>query len=231
MIELTRLLKVLRKAHSLQLPIDEVIDAPNLGILQQSLPDLAGLKSEESKWAAFSIMEPYRGVILTRELLTSLLCRFVSFKQQMKSGVVPSLWEGNRARAVMFCDGVSIAKEAKKPSLELSMFCLLGEPAGLSFKATISRVYLEYALGKFLGLSFKKYEAPAECIAGSFFQCQVDEDTTGAHITDIDATEVMKKLNRERMEARLAFTKCKTPQLECWTCRKKRKECRLAVWK
>ena len=231
MLELTRLLKLIQKVQTLSMPIDEIIDESNLSILQKVLPELVGLKSEDSKWAAFSIMEPYKGAVLTRELLTSLLCRFVSFKQQMKSGVVPSLWEGNRTKAVMFCNGVSPAKETKKPSLELSLFCLLGEPAGLRFKTNISKVYLEYALGKFLGLSFKKYEAPAECISGSFFQCLVDEDTTGARITDIGATEVMKKLNREKMEARLAFTKCKTPQLECWTCCKKRKECRLAVWK
>ena len=231
MIELTRLLKLLKKVSSLKLPLDEVLDESNLSILQGTLPELAGLKTEEGKWAAYSMIAPYKGTVITQKLLTSLICRLVSFKQQLKSGIVPSLWEGNKARAVMFCNGVLPAKEVKKPSLELSMLCLLGEPAGLDFKVPISRVYLEYALGKFLGLSYKKYEAPAECISGSFFECLVEEDTTGAHISDIDATEVMKKLNREKMEARLSFTKCKTPQLECWACRKKRKECKLAVWK
>ena len=44
-------------------------------------------------------------------------------------------------------------------------------------------------------------------------------------------TAFYKKLNKEKMEARLGLLKCRTPQLECWSCPKKRKECKLAVWK
>lgn len=231
MIELNKLLKLLKQVRAADLPVNDVLDDITLGQLRHSLCALFKFNTEDSKWAASTIMDPYAGAVLTDSLLTSIVCRLLSFKQQIKSGIAPSLWEGARTRAVMFCNGVSPAPEAKKPSLKLSLMCLLGEPAGLLFEVTISRLYLEYALGKFLGLSFKVYNSPAECISGSFFQCLVEEDTAGAAVTDISATETMKKLNREKMEARLGLLKCRTPQLDCWSCPKKRKECRLAVWK
>ena len=230
MIELSRLLKLLKKVKQAGFPINDTIDEPILGNLLNRLPDMAGYTTAESRWAAASVILPYEGAVLTDELLTSFVCRFVSFRAQIKSGICPSLWKGNKAHAVMYCKGIEKV-QAKKPSLKLHLLCLLGEPAGLSFEVTLSRLYLEYVLGKQLGLSFRVYNSPAEYISGSYFQCFVEEDTTGTRVTDITATETIKKLNKEKMEGRLAPLKCKTPQLECCMCPKKRKECILAVWK
>lgn len=231
MIELNKLLKVLEKACAATEEIQgQILDDITVDRLSCWLLPLMHYKDNDSRWAAHSLIVPYKGQTLTRQLLISLVCRMFHFKCEIKAGISPTLWKGNKTEAVMYCNGVSKVA-AKRPSLQLYMTCLLGAPAGLSFTATLSRNYLEYALGKFLGLPFRAYNSPAEFIGGCYFQCLVEEDTTGARIADLSATDTMKKLNKKLADARLSLRKCNHPQLDCSLCPKKRKECPLSPWK
>ena len=231
-IELAKLLKFIQHAdNNFKVHYGSLLDEPLAGDLLKELQKLYKMPTDDSKWASSTVIREYIGLSFTRELLIAITSRVFSAKAEILAGISPTLWEGSCAKAIMQCTGVSLAKEAKKPSLKVHTRCLIGAPAGLNFTVTLSKAYIEYMLSKQLGLSYRKYNLPAEHITGCFFACMVEEDTTGARISNMESTEVMKNLNRKLAEARINLHKCMTGNLDCAYCSKTRKECRLAVWK
>ena len=115
-----------------------------------------------------------------------------------------------------------------KRRLLLHLMCMLGEPAGLIFKVSLGCNMLEYLLGKQFGVSFRKYNAAAEEIAGCVFKCIISEDTAGAYMSDFSAAQAMKDHNRKMAEMRINPRKCKTPVMPCASCTKTRAQCILA---
>ena len=158
--------------------------------------------------------------------------RFFTFSGEIRAGIAPKLWDGSKTQAVFFCEGVSKAPSKTVPKLQLSLRCLLGEPAGLVFDAVIlTKNIIEFWLGKHLGLSYRKYNAAAENITGCYFVASIEQTISDVYISDVTTNTAMKNLNKQLMEARLDMHKCKTPQIECSDCKKSRKECKKAVWK
>ena len=96
------------------------------------------------------------------------------------------------------------------------------------FKVSLGCNMLEYLLGKQFGVSFRKYNAAAEEIAGCVFKCTVSEDTAGVYLADFSAAQAMKDHNRKLAEMRVNPRKCKTPAMPCASCTKTRAQCILA---
>ena len=231
-IELAKLLKIVKAADkSLNSFYGSVLDGPSLGNLQGTLFKLFKYPTADAEWAASTILAQYAERIFSKDILVTMISRLLSSKGEILAGVSPTMWDGHATSAVMLCTGLDKLCDPVKPKLKVYLKCLIGEPAGLDFEVLLSRAHIEYLLGKQLGLSYKTYNASAEFLTGCFFQCLVEEDTTGARIAEIKVTEKMKQLNRKLADARLSFTKCKTPQLECAFCGKTKKDCPLAVWK
>ena len=231
MIRLKALLKLLQGALTDNDLLGQLLDGVTMPRLNRKLAGLINIdpSSTDSFWALASMAAPYERHTLSKDLLVSLVCRAYTFKKQLEAGIAPSLWDGSTAKAAMYCRSVQKVT-AKKPSLQLNCLCLLGAPAGLQFKFVLSRNYIEYLLGKQLGLSYRKYNSPASYIAGCYFQCLVQENTVAPKAAEIEATQVMKDLNRKMADVRLSLSKCKTPQLDCDICPKKRKECKFSPY-
>jgi len=231
-VELCKLLKLIDSADKkLRVNYGSTLDAPLLGQLRGALNKLFKFPTRDAAWAADHIINQYMGRSFSKDILVSVVCRIFSYRGMLWAGVPPPLWDGYKYYTVMLCTGVSQALEAKKPSLKVHMKCLIGDPAGLDFTVTLSRAYMEYLLGKELGLSYRSYNASAEYFTGCFFKCLVEEDNTGPRVAEITATAKMKELNKKKADARLSLSKCDTPQLDCAFCKKTKKDCPLAVWK
>lgn len=233
-IELNKLLKFIQQTNNKFKPhYGGLLDEPLAGYILMMLQKLYKMPTEDSKWAASTVVRQYIGQVFSKELLIAIICRVFSARPEILAGLPPTLWTGTCTKAVMQCTGVALitAPAKAKPMLKVYMRCLIGEPAGLHFSVNLSRSYMEYMLSKQLGLSYRKYNLPAEHFTGCFFTCMVEEDTTGAHISNIEATEAMKGLNKKLAEKRLSLHKCMTGNLDCAYCTKTRKDCKLAVWK
>lgn len=188
--------------------------------------------SEESKYCAWSFYKLLKNRKIDEETLLSLSSMLVYFKPEIKAGIFPKLWPGDETKATMLCLGVSPSQaQNKKRMLDVYLMCISGWPAGLYFQVTLSGNLLEYILGKKLGVSYKKYNAVAEEIAGCIFNCTVSEDTSKSYLSNYTATPAIKKHNIRLAEARNSFTKCKTPLMPCSSCKKRRNECNKAVWR
>lgn len=188
--------------------------------------------TDEQRWAMWACVEQYRKSKLTKLLGSAITCRLAAGLHLIEAGIVPPLWEGNKTEAVMQCIGVSPDLDSKKKRrLIVHLLCLLGDPAGTTLKTSLSSNMLEYILGKKLGLSYRVYNAAAEEISGCCFKCMVSADSYEAVLSDYDASETMKKMNKALAEARLSLTKCKTASVPCSVCRKTLSECSLAVWR
>lgn len=190
-------------------------------------------KADKSQlWALFSCYDYLRNRIATPDLMRNLIYRIYSYLDDIKAGISPSLWDGTKTRAFMLVTSVAPAPELKgKRRLLVRMVCIYGKAAGLTFEKELSCNLLEYIMGKYLGVSFKKFNAPAEEITGCMFGCFVEESSASTVISEYCANSYMKEHNKKLAEARASFKKCKTPLLPCARCKKTRKECRLAVWK
>lgn len=187
---------------------------------------------KNSRYAAWNLFLMFDKTIIDKLTVLRLAAMLIEFKDTIKAGIAPTLWQGEKTRASMLCLGVNPAPNTKgKRSLVVSLICMQGTPAGLLFKVVLSCNLIEYILGKKLGVSFKKYNAVAEELAGCVFRCMVSEDTSRSYLSDYDATASMKKHNKNLAEARCSLNKCKTPLIPCSVCKKKRNECNKAVWR
>lgn len=210
---------------------EQILDEPAAEKFCAGITKVFKLGSTEEISAAFSVVKRWLNHKVDRDTLVNIVLRIFSGMAYIKAGVAPFLWKGEPTTALMYVTGVRESYVLKgRPMLALEMKCLQGPPAGLNFHISLGRNLLEYIQGKFLGLSFKKYNSPAEHIAGCYFLCTVVEDITGPRLSDFNATDSIKKMNRALAEQRLSLTKCSTAQIECAQCKKSRKECKLAVW-
>lgn len=234
-IELNKLLKFIQQTdNKFKVHYESLLDEPLAGELLSAIQKLYKMPTEDSKWAASTVVRQYIGQVFSKELLIAIICRVFSARPEILAGLPPTLWTGACTKAAMQCTGVAwitTPSSRERVMLKVYMRCLIGEPAGLHFSVNLSRPYMEYMLSKQMGLSYRKYNLPAEHFTGCFFSCMVEEDTTGAHISNIEATEAMKQLNKKLAEKRLSLHKCMTGNLDCAYCTKTRKECKLAVWK
>lgn len=229
-VELTRFLEKLQKVFEVMRPLE---GKPLEGSVYTKLSSLlADDTTRDSMWASWETFKPFMGRPVNKDLLVMLTGRFFTFKGPIKAGIAPKLWDGSKAQAVFFCEGVIKIPSMNVPKLRVYLRCLLGEPAGLIFdELDFNKTVIEYWLGKHLGLSYRKYNAAAENITGCYFMADIEQTTCSTIISDVTTNTTMKKLNMQLMEARLDLHKCKTPMIECSDCEKARKECKLAVWR
>lgn len=209
-----------------------IINKETIGELYtQVKQELIPKATDEQAWALYETFKFLENKKATPDNLRCCFYRIFSSLDQIKAGISPSYWTGNSTQAYLLVEHVSPAPSRNnKQYLILHLVCLAGEPAGLHFQVTLSRNLIEFILGKKLGVSFKKYNAPAEEIAGCIFKCNITEDVASASLSEYDANSYMKKHNQKLAEARVSLKKCKTPMLPCANCKKTRKECKLAVW-
>lgn len=185
--------------------------------------------TEPQRWALWQCFKGLKDVRVTHRHIVSCVCRAAANMHYIHEGIAPFYWDGNRTAAVMNCLGIEQDVAAKgKRRLIVHLMCLLGEPAGLMFKVSLGCNMLEYLLGKQFGVSFRKYNAAAEEIAGCVFKCIISEDTAGAYMSDFSAAQAMKDHNRKLAEMRINPRKCKTPVMPCASCTKTRAQCILA---
>lgn len=229
-VELTKFLKKLQKVFEVMRPLE---GQPLEGAAYTKLSSLlADDTTRDSMWASYMVFEPFMKRPINKDLLIMLTGRFFTFSGEIRAGIAPKLWDGSKTQAVFFCEGVSKAPSKTVPKLQLSLRCLLGEPAGLVFDDVIlTKNIIEFWLGKHLGLSYRKYNASAENITGCYFVANIEQTISDVYLSDVTTNTAMKNLNKQLMEARLDMHKCKTPQIECSDCKKSRKECKKAVWK
>ena len=202
------------------------------GLFNAVMNEILPNSTEEQRWAAWQVFQGMQDKKLSKQQLQSAVCRVAGGLHYIKEGLPAPLWNGHPAFATMQCLGVEHDTESiKKRRLILYLLCLLGEPAGLFFQVSLSCNMLEFIMGKRLGLSFRKYNCPAEEISGCIFTCIVEEDAHKVLLSEYGAGQTVKNLNRALAEARLEPRKCKTPSVPCAVCKKTRKECPLAVWK
>lgn len=232
-IGVTRLVRILRASQPVFAHFDsETLSAERLAeFFCAEMNILLPKASKEQRWAAWNCFSHLAGKRCSSYRLHACVCRAAAGLHYIKEGQIPPLWDGTKTDAVMQCTGVSRIQNSTKPRLQVHTLCLLGAPAGLHFKVSLSDALLEYVLGKYLGLSFRKFCPAAPEITGCIFKCKVAENSFECTFSDYDANSTMQEMNKKLAEARLSPRKCKTAQLACHLCRKKVGECALAVWK
>ena len=229
-----KILNTVSEAKKLSRPYIGVKLAPKTVELLYNLlrPLLFKNASKEQSWALWTLFKPLANRVLTQEHIVSLVCRALTFQGYIRAGMEPPLWEGDKVSATFCCTGIRPEQTRKgKQYYKVYLACIDGLPSGLYFEVVLSSNLMAYILGKYLGISFKAYNSPAEELAGCIFTADVKEDVYKTELSNYKASAKMKEHNKKLAERRISPVKCKQAQIPCASCKKTRLQCPLAVWK